>query len=94
MTKSYKDKGLQVVSVNLDGREMKKAVDKYVANEKLAFRIVFDELVGDAFAIADPYGVAGTPTMYLIDKAGTVRFSVVGAITGDKLKKEIDAVLQ
>jgi peroxiredoxin len=94
MTKSYKEKGLQVVSVNLDGREMKKAVDKYVANEKLVFRIVFDELVGDAFAIADPYGVAGTPTLYLIDKAGTVRFSVVGAITGDKLKKEIDTVLQ
>lgn len=94
MSKTYKEKGLQVVSVNLDGREMKKAVDKYVANEKLVFRIVFDELVGDAFAIADPYGVAGTPTMYLIDKAGTVRFSVVGAITGDKLKKEIDAVLQ
>jgi peroxiredoxin len=94
MTKNYKDKGLQVVSVNLDGREMSKAVNKYVTNEKLAFRVVFDELVGDAFAIADPYGVAGTPTLYLIDKAGTVRFSHVGVITGEKLKKEIDAVLQ
>jgi peroxiredoxin len=94
MTKTYKDKGLQVVSVNLDGREMKKAVDKYMANEKLVFRTVFDELVGDSFAIADPYGVAGTPTLYIIDKSGTVRFSIVGAITGEKLKKEIDAVLQ
>lgn len=92
MTKEFKDKGLTVVGVNLDGRDMKKAVDKFYVAEKLVFRIVFDELVGDAFAVADPYGVAGTPALFLIDKDGTITFSVVGAVTSDQLRKEIAKV--
>ncbi len=35
MAQVYQGKGLQVVGVNLDGREMKKAIDKFVANEKI-----------------------------------------------------------
>lgn len=93
MAKEFGTKKLAVVGVNLDGREMKKAVDKFVVNEKIAFRIVFDELVGDSFVVADPYGVAGTPAMFLIDKSGNISFSAVGAVTGDKLKKEIEKVV-
>jgi len=94
MTREYQGKGLQVVGVNLDGREMKKAIDKFVVNEKLAFRIVFDELADDAFRVADPYGVAGTPALFLVDKNGVVAFSVVGAVTGEQLKAEIGKVLK
>ena len=94
MTRLYQGKGLQVVGVNLDGREMKKAIDKFVANEKIAFRIVFDELDKDAFRVADPYGVAGTPALFLIDRNGVVAFSVVGAVTGEQLKAEIGKVLK
>ena len=92
LTKEFKDKGLTVVGVNLDGRDMKKAVDKFYVAEKLTFNIVFDELVGDAFAVADPYGVAGTPAIFLVDKDSTITFSVVGAVTGDVLRKEIAKV--
>lgn len=94
MAKEFGDKGVTVVGVNLDGRDMKKAVDKFYAAEKLQFRIVFDELVGDAFAVADPYGVAGTPALFLIDKSGTISFSVVGAVSHDQLKKEIEKAIQ
>ena len=94
MTRDYQGKGLQVVGVNLDGREMKKAIDKFVANEKIAFRIVFDELEGDAFRVADPYGVAGTPALFLVDRHGVVAFSNVGAATGERLKAEIGKVLK
>ena len=85
----YRGKGLQVLGVNLDGREMKKAIDKFVVNEKIGFRILFDELAGDAFTVADPYGVAGTPALFLIDKQGVVTFSAVGAVTIEQLKAEI-----
>ena len=44
MAQEYRGKGLQVLGVNLDGREMKKAIDKFVASEKISFRILFDEL--------------------------------------------------
>jgi peroxiredoxin len=94
MTKEYGPKGLSVVGVNLDGRDMKKAVDKFYKAEKLGFTIVFDELMGDAFAVADPYGVAGTPALFLVDKEGNITFSVVGAVTGDQLKKEIAKVVK
>lgn len=89
MKKEFGGKGLEVVSVNLDGREMKKAIDKFVVNEKIVFRIVFDELEGDSFKVADPYGVAGTPALFLINKKGVITFSAVGALTMEELRKEI-----
>lgn len=92
LNKEFQSKGLAVVGINLDGRDMKKAVDKFYVAEKLTFRIVFDELVGDAFAVADPYGVAGTPALFVVDKEGMITFSAVGAVTGEQLKKEIDKV--
>jgi len=94
MSREYQGKGLQVVGVNLDGREMKKAIDKFVVTEKIDFRIVFDELAGDAFRVADPYGVAGTPALFLIDRQGVVAFSHVGAVTGEQMKAEIEKALK
>ncbi len=93
VAKDFRDKGLTVIGVDLDGREMKKAIDKFVVTEKIAFRIVFDELVGDSFVVADPYGVAGTPALFLIDRKGSISFSVVGAVTPQTLRKEIEKVI-
>ena len=90
MTRQYDGKGLQVIGVNLDGVEMKKAIDKFVAAEKIGFRIVFDELDGDAFRIADPYGVAGTPALFIIDRNGVVSYTAVGAVTAPMLRAEIE----
>ncbi len=92
VTRRYGGKGLQVVGVNLDGVEMKKAITKFVASEKIGFRIVFDELEGDAFRVADPYGVAGTPALFLVDKKGRIAYSVVGAVTEPQLRAEIEKV--
>jgi len=94
MTKEYAGSGLQVVGVNLDGMEMKKAITKFVESEKIKFRIVFDELVGDAFLVADPYGVAGTPALFIVDKDGKIAFTSLGAVTGQKLKEEIEKVVR
>jgi peroxiredoxin len=94
MTKEYEGKGLQVIGVNLDGAEMKKAIDKYVESEKIGFRIVFDELVGDSFLVADPYGVAGTPATFLIDKDGVIAFTALGALTGQQLRAEIEKSME
>lgn len=94
MARQYGDKGLQVVGVNLDGVEMKKAIDKFVASEKIAFRIVFDELDGDAFRVADPYGVAGTPALFIVDKKGVIAFTTVGAVTPAALRAEIEKAVK
>lgn len=92
--RAYAAKGVQVAGVNLDGLEMKKAIEKFVANEKIGFRILFDELVGDAFVVADPYGVSGTPALFVIDKKGTISFAALGAVTGNQLKDEIEKAIK
>jgi len=94
MGRLYQGKGLQVIGVNLDGREMKKAIDKFVENEKVTFRIVFDELAGDSFLVADPFGVAGTPALFVIDRKGVISYSHVGAVTPEQLKTEIGKVVK
>ena len=70
------------------------AIDKHVASEKIGFRIVFDELVGDTFLVADPYGVAGTPALFIIDKKGAVSFTALGFVAAPQLKNEIDKVVK
>ena len=92
ISRDYQGKGLQVMGVNLDGREMKKAIDKFVVSEKIGFRILFDELANDAFRVADPYGVSGTPALFLIDRQGVIAYSIVGAATAEQLKAEIGKV--
>lgn len=95
VTKDYAGKGLRVVSVNLDGKEMKKAVDKFVATEKIVFETVFDELEGDAFKVADPYGVAGTPAMFLITKNEMkIVYTKLGVVTSDALRAELNKVVK
>jgi len=94
MTKEFSGKGLQIVGVNLDGAEMKKAISKFVETEKIRFRIVFDELVGDSFLVADPYGVAGTPALFIVDRQGKIAFTSLGAVTGPQLKEEIEKVVK
>ena len=93
VSREYGGIGLQVVGVNLDGREMKKVIDRMAVEEKVSFRIVFDELDGDAFRIADPYGVSGTPALFVIDRKGVVTFSTVGVVAAEQLRKEISKVV-
>ena len=94
MAKDYQARGLHVIGVNLDGKEMKKAIEKFAASEKISFRIVFDELSGDSFTVADPYGVAGTPALFLVDRKGNITYSVVGVVTADRLRKEIEKAVK
>ena len=94
MAREYGGKGLQVVGVNLDGPEMKKLIDRMAVVEKVSFRIVFDELDGDAFRVADPYGVSGTPALFVVDRKGVIAFSLVGTVTVEQLRKEISKVVK
>jgi peroxiredoxin len=94
MAREYQGKGLHVIGVNLDGKEMKKAILKYAETEKIAFRTVFDELSGDSFTVADPYGVAGTPALFIVDRKGIIAYSTVGSVTADMLRKEIEKVMK
>jgi peroxiredoxin len=72
MYEKYKGNGLDVVSIALDGEPLKNSIVGFIKQEGYTFRILIDELdTKEMFKAADPYGVAGTPTIYLL--AGCTR---------------------
>ncbi len=93
--KKYGDKGLEVLTVAIDGDPLKNAIAGFVKQEGYSFRVLIDELDEEEFfKVADPYGVAGTPTIYIVDRSGKIAFSRVGSITEKELEREINAVLK
>ncbi len=91
----YKDKGLDVISVALDGEPLKTSITGFVKQEGYTFRVLIDELdAQEMFKVADPYGVGGTPTMYLLDKTGKVVLGKAGLLKEEELEKAVRALLK
>jgi thiol-disulfide isomerase/thioredoxin len=93
LQKLYEDMGkdkIVFVGVNLDGPKLGKAIEKFMADSGFDFMIIFDELSGLEYKIADPYGVAGTPTVYAIDLEGKISFSAVGKVEPEELKEILE----
>jgi peroxiredoxin len=95
MYDKYKENGLNVVSIALDGEPLKNSIVGFVKQEGYTFRILIDELdAKEMFKAADPYGVAGTPTIYLLDKTGKVMLAKAGRMTEEELEKAIQSLLK
>lgn len=91
----HKDGGLEVVAVALDGEPLRNAVAGYVRQEGFTFRILIDELDSrETFKAADPYGVAWTPTLVLVERGGKVAFVKTGRVRGDELEKAVQSFLK
>jgi peroxiredoxin len=91
----HKDSGLDVIAVALDGEPLKSSVRGFVRQEGYTFKVLIDELDSrDTFKAADSYGVAGTPTLYLIDRAGRITFAKAGRLKEEDLEKAIQSVLK
>ncbi len=84
---------MEFLGVNLDGRGLSKAIAKFIETSKLQFVPLFDELIGINYKVADPYGVAGTPTVYIIDKDAKIAFAAVGRVEPEELKKVLEEIL-
>lgn len=94
LSKAYKDKGIEFVGVSIDGSPMKDAISAYLTQEDFGFKALLDELNPDeSFKVSDPYGVAGTPTLYIIDGNGIIVFAKVGRASEDELENIIKQVL-
>jgi len=91
----FKDTGLVVVSVALDGDPLKSSIVGYVKQEGYTFRVLIDELdAQEMFKVADPYGVAGTPTLYLLDRSGKVALAKAGRVKEEDLEKAVQSALK
>jgi peroxiredoxin len=95
LTDKYKKDQISVVAVNLDGEPFKNAIKAFAKEKGFDFTFIIDELDEEEFfKIADPYGVAGTPTVYVIDKKGVVQFAEVGKVKRSTLEKAIAGVVE
>lgn len=95
MHEKYKDKGLDVLAVALDGEPLKNSIVGFVKQEGYTFRVLIDELdAQEMFKVADPYGVAGTPTIYVLDRGGKIVLARAGRLKEEELEKVILAVLK
>jgi thiol-disulfide isomerase/thioredoxin len=84
--KEHGDEEFALLAVNMDGEHMLEGVKAYIAEEGLGFTILMDEYDGESMKVADPYGVQGTPTTYVIDKFGNIAFSKVGDVEQDEFE--------
>lgn len=91
----YRDRGLDVVAIALDGEPLKNSIVAFVKQEGYTFRVLIDELdAKEMFKVADPYGVAGTPTIYIVDRRGKIALARAGRVKEEELEKAIQSVLK
>ncbi|MDT8366919.1 MAG: TlpA disulfide reductase family protein [bacterium] len=94
LSRTYREKGIEFVGVAIDGSPMKDALAAFLKQEDYGFRALIDELNPDeSFKVSDPYGVAGTPTLYILDGDGVVKFARVGRASEEELEEIIKQIL-
>jgi peroxiredoxin len=71
---------LTMVAVSLDTTDFAKFIDPFVAKHKLTFPILYDKETELFYDTAERYGVVGTPTTFLIDSDGVIRFIHLGRL--------------
>ncbi len=76
-----KDKGFQFVAIQIGGSPG--ASEEF----KKRFGITFPMLHDPKSAIIDLYGIAGVPTMFLVDKAGIVQEKILGGLDGPGIEE-------
>jgi thiol-disulfide isomerase/thioredoxin len=86
---------LDVLAVNMDGQPFSDGIKGFLKQYKYNVRVILDELdaKGEQFAVADPYQVAGTPVLYLVDDQGKVAGSHLGRIGESDLRAMIARML-
>jgi thiol-disulfide isomerase/thioredoxin len=86
---------MDVLAVNMDGEPFIDGIKGFLRQYKYTVRVILDELdpKGEQFAIADPFQVAGTPVIYLVDEKGRVAGSHLGRIGEADLRAMITQML-
>jgi DsbE subfamily thiol:disulfide oxidoreductase len=70
--REYASRGLEVVAINLD--ERRRDADAFLGDHPHHLTVLFDPKGASPVA----FGVKGMPSSFLIDKAGTIRFTHMG----------------
>ncbi len=86
--KAYHDKGLEIVGVDCDADD--ETVNSFIKEKDMPWAQLREESQSEQepwHPLATSYGVGGIPTMFLIDKKGTLRFIDAREDTAEKIEK-------
>lgn len=92
---NYKDRGVEFVSMSVDDREDKAAVEQarqFIRRQKATFHnYLMDENIMQSF---EKLGVQGIPDVFLYDRAGRLRYDLNGNDPNHQATlKDVDAAL-
>lgn len=85
--KQYRQKGLQIVAVNVG--QQRSTVQKFLESVKVSYPVLLDQDMGSR----GWYGVIGLPRTYIVDRKGVVRYKLIGEASEETLRKLLAAVL-
>ena len=78
------------------GANKEKMVEDFIKSNNYTFHVVYDAELdgGNAFEVADKYGITGIPTKVIIGPDGRMKFKSVGySGSNEKLVKEMDIMI-
>lgn len=84
----FKD-SIKVVAVNADINDSLSKATAYKTNNSINYTLAYDH----GTKVSRLYGVVGVPTVFIIDKAGTVRYKDAGAPTVAEIEKNMPKLL-
>ncbi len=87
MAEEYKDRGLEVLAVNVAG-DSRANIERFASQGDLQQRFVVN-----GGQLARHYNVTGTPTTIYLDTEGRVTARQVGARSIEEMRKKIEAIL-
>lgn len=91
----YREPGLAVVAIALDGEPLRGTVAGFARQEGYTFRVAIDELEGrETFRVAESYGVGWMPALFLVEKGGKVGFARSGRIQEVELERALQPFLK
>ena len=94
LVKNLADKPFAVIGVNVsepNPAALKKVADK----ENLTWRSFSDPRTSEGWgAIAKKWNVAGTPTIYLIDSKGVIRYKWLGGAPAKTIDNALEKLIQ
>ncbi len=64
--------------ISLDSTRMKKGLQNFLNKRRLTATILVDEVASAAYLSADQWGVRMTPSVFLVDPGGVIRYSRAG----------------
>lgn len=86
--KKYKEKGFNIIGVNLDSPRSASKVKSYVVSHKIKFPIVKDP----EKEIFRQFNGQSIPLLFLLNKSGEIVKTHIGYVPGDEKKLELEII--